>query len=224
MRALRGWCELIPELGDYSKLFRIGQSPERFALAQQPQGIRSTGCRVAQGQGPIRRRVPRPGSARRRGSPGSTPRPPPSRAAGRWAGIEEPERPSPAHDVSGAMGGAGHRACGFPDACGPWCYGRRAVRPRPAQPPQRSPADRSCSKVPASDIRRRTARERPANLLAAKRPARPDSLSKRRTNPQSQPGPCLRPEVDLRYALSSSHARHTADGHASVLRLGGNQR
>ena len=27
----------------------------------------------------------------------------------------------------------------------PCCDGRRAVRPRPAQPPQRSPADRSCS-------------------------------------------------------------------------------
>ena len=40
---------------------------------------------------------------------------------------------SPAHDVSGAMGGAGHRACGFPDACGPWCYGRRAVRPQLAR-------------------------------------------------------------------------------------------
>ena len=32
MRALRGWCELIPELGDYSKLFRIG-NPQNVSLS-----------------------------------------------------------------------------------------------------------------------------------------------------------------------------------------------
>ena len=36
------------------------------------------------------------------------------------------------------MGGAGHRACGFPDACGPWCYGRRAVRPQAGATVERS--------------------------------------------------------------------------------------
>ena len=32
MRALRGWCELIPELGDYSKLFRIG-NPQNVSFS-----------------------------------------------------------------------------------------------------------------------------------------------------------------------------------------------
>lgn len=32
MRALRGWCELIPELGNYSRLFRIG-NPRNVSLS-----------------------------------------------------------------------------------------------------------------------------------------------------------------------------------------------
>ena len=32
MRAFRAWCELIPELGDYSKLFRIG-NPQNVSLS-----------------------------------------------------------------------------------------------------------------------------------------------------------------------------------------------
>ena len=44
------------------------------------------------------------------------------------------------------MGGAGHRACGFPDACGPWCYGRRAVRPREFRVSRSRRA--SCNEVP----------------------------------------------------------------------------